>query len=735
MLEAFVEPIAEAARYGEYLLQELKWDTSRNFSSTKHMARLVGKKLDRKHSAVGSIVVSHSDLEGVARYTFLGIDNFAIDSESNYDNLEKDEDLIEATYSHALVPWTSSKYYTVPLGAVFNTTSGIPFVCAESKSIKTCTVKWDFVTSNAETLLAFKAADGWNNYKYLNVPVVQGIQKEATLGYSDGSAGQSFLLATTDVEAADNYYTEQFCYIEVEDTAGNVTRWNEIYHLQLADTTSRVFEIEILDDLSGTSIKFGDSINGAIPSNGSKLTLHYLETLGEEGNVVNLYDFQNEISGATLPGDSEYKNLSIGCQNMWPIIGGKDLEKLSEFKENAETAYAKNYEILHTYTELIDSINSISPIPLMKVRTSTFYETTQVNSTKVLLSKIGITGLSTAMQPLNSVETSLFEAVLNTDLNKKVLSNKYIKYIAPKIVEIDSTVNIEPTMTIQSKEDFTTDLENHLIAKYGKSNVEPIDCYKQADLLREALQYSSSIDSIQSTSLLTIKAEDVSYGILGAQADYYFLFKFTYPELDIDVTGIEGFCDRSLADGNEIPYVYNVNINGNPVTYVIKETSLSENNKILFEQDAYFTDLNAIYLYENLSTELSKYVIKPLSVEKHAFTRKELQSIANLNVSSTEPFATTSDEKGVYFYVSRSADSPVFYLALSAQVVANCLGYKADVTDANISKIYNNLLSSIDAANTNLTVSFEPSDKTVNSDWDTVMYYNHILVNLEDTIN
>lgn len=733
LLEAITEPLAELGRYGEYLLQELKWDTSRNYSSTKHMARLVGKKLDRKHSAVGSIIVSHSDLEGVARYSFLGLDNFSVDSESDYDNLYKDETLTETLYTHSLVPWTSKKNYTIPLGAIFNTKSNVTFICAETRKIKPFSSSWKTINLNSDSLLGFKASDGWNNYKYLTVPIVQGIQKTVNLGYSTGLAGQTFLVSTLDIEAADNYYTRQFCYIEVEDLEGNITKWSEIYHLQLADSTDRVFEIDILDDLSGTIIKFGDSITGATPPQGAKITFHYLETLGTKGNVTTLYDFQNEISGAELPADSEYLNLSIGCQNMWPITGGKDLETLAEFKENAETAYAKNYEILHTYEELLDSINSISPIPLLKVRTSTFYENTQINSTKVLLSKIGITGLSTSMQPLNSMESSLFEKVLNSELNKNVLSNKYIKYIAPKIIEVDSYVDIEPKMGLQSKEDFQEDLENHLLALYGKSNINPVDCYKQADLLRASLQHSSIIDSIQTTNLLTTNFTNVFFGRLGSQADFYFLFQFDFPELITDVLSMEGFCNKSLLDGNEVCYIFNVSIVGSNNTLIVSEYSKEENDKILFEQSDYFTDTTLKYLYKNSLTNSFKYDIKPLYLEKHTFSKKELQSSKNLKTSTTEPFSTGTDLKGVYFYVSRSANSPQFFLALNAQVVANQLGYKSTVTKDNISRIYNNLLSAWDSSNVHITVSFEPTDKTVNINWDSVMYYNNITVNVSES--
>lgn len=739
LLEAIAEPMAELGRYSEYLLQELKWDTSRNFSSAKHMARLVGKKLDRKHSAVGSIIVSHSDPTGVSRYAFLGIDNFSVDSESNYDNLELDSSRSETTYTHALVPWTSVSQYKVPIGAIFNTTSGVSFISAETKSIQTCTVSWDSVNTSFESLNSFRSKDGWNNYKYLTIPVVQGIQKELLIGTSDGTAGQSFLISSIDIEAADNYYTKQFCYIEVEDTEGNVTKWTEIQHLQLATSTETVFELEILDDLSGTAVKFGDGISGAIPASNSRITIHYLETLGTEGNVTELYSFQNEISGAELPSNSGYNNLSIGCQNMWPIIGGKDLETLSEFKANTETAYAKNYEILHTYSELLDAINSISPIPLIKVSTETFYEESQINSTKVLTSKIGITGLSTAMQPLNSSEANLFETVINTELNKKVLSNKYIGYVAPEIVEVNTALEVELKTALQDVTAFETDVSDHLIANFGKNNINPINSYKQADILREALQYSSNIDSIEATSLLTVKAaaENVSYGVLGSQADSYFLFKLTFPKLAQNVYGFEGFCDKSLADGNEVYCVINTSINGYNSTFIVKETTYSENSKYLFEQDTYFSSTTTTYLYENNITELSKYVIKPLLVEKHVFTRNELKDSSNLSFSTTEPFAITNDSKGIWFGVTRTASQPTYYVALSANVVAEYLGYSEEITTENsatvLPKIYNNLLSSIDSDSTKISISIEPADKTVNSLWNTVIYYDNIETIVQDS--
>lgn len=725
MIESIAESEAEIARYGEYLLQELKWDTSRNFSSTKQMARLVGKKLDRKHSATGTIIVSHSDLEGVARYSFLGVNNFAIDAESNYDNQEKDESLTADSYKYALTPWLDTNVYTIPLNAVFSTKNGINFICAESKSIQTWVSNWSTVEKSYTALQSFKASDGWNGYKYLTIPVVQGDLKEVTLGTSDGTASQTFLVSSLDIEAADNYYTKQFCYIEITDTDNNTTKWTEIQHLQTAESTDTVFEINILDDLSGTEIKFGDSTNGAIPSENSTIVFHFLETKGADGNVTDLYSFQNEISGVTLPTNTKYASLSIGCQNMWPIIGGKDLETLSEFKANAETAYAKNYEILHTFTELLDNINTISPIPLIKVKTKTYYETSTINNTTLYKNIIGITGLTTGLTVLNTLEKSIFEKVINTELNSKVLSNKTIRYAEPDIVEIDSAIDVELKNPIISTDDFKLSIEDHLQNIYGKANLDTIDCYMQADLIKESLNYSNNIGSIQSTSLFTIDCSSISYGSVennnGEIEDKYFLFTFTLPDVEMDMYSREGYCNRSLVDGNEIPYIFNINIADNKTTFIIKETDNTINTAFLYDVDPFFDIETAslIYLYNFTDTE-NKYSIQQLLKEKHTFLRKELASSVNLQ------FATTEDYSYKSFNITRGSKTLTAYLLLDANTIANFLGFNNTVTSSNIKKVYNALLTSIDNGFSKISVSFEPADKTVNGTWNTIMYYNNI---------
>lgn len=731
MIEAEAESEAEVARYGEYLLQELKWDTSRNFSSTKHMARLVGKKLDRKHSAVGTIIVSHTDPAGIPRYSYLGVDNFSIDSESDYDDQTQDTSLTQTTYAHALTPWLDVVNYSIPKGTIFSTKNGINFVAANTKTINTWTAQWSSIRNNNQSLQNFYASNGWDGYKYLTIPIVQGDLKEVNLGVSTGEGSQSFIVSTVDIEAADSYYTKQFCYVEVTDTDGNTTTWEEIQHLQTAINTDKVFEINILDNLTGTEIKFGDGICGAIPSENATITLHYLETKGAEGNVTELYSFQEEISNLDISSiqstTTVYSNLAVGCQNMWPIIGGKDLETLDEYKENAETAYAKNYKILHTFTELIDNINLISPIPLLKIKTKDFYEITTINSTKVYVPVVGISGLSTGLEPLNTTEQALFNKILNEELNDQILSNKKIKYISPNIIELDTNMELELKNSIIDEQSYIENMQEYLQEHLGKASIDTMDYYAQADVPRLALNYSENIGSYQIVNLFTVKHSDLSYGTLIDKTKYYFTFTFTLPPVYVDTYSKEKYCNLSLADGNEIPFIFNININNNKTTILVKETEgIAENESYIYHIDNYF-DSSTLQLLNVLDTSSTKYKYQTYQTLKiqNTFNRKELQDIANISLNTELTYGNP------YIYFERDSNTLTMYLLLDADVIANQLGFNQEsVSSSDILRIYSQLYNSLDNGNSKVTLSLEPSDKTVSCDWNTIIYYNNIDINI-----
>ena len=111
LLDAIAEGNAEEARYMEYLLGEKKWKTAMNISSLQSNADLISYKRQLPKSAIGYVVVSHTDPVGNDRLQYYGNYFFDLDAASDYDNIEKDDDAdIEA--KHALTPWTCNDSYT-----------------------------------------------------------------------------------------------------------------------------------------------------------------------------------------------------------------------------------------------------------------------------------------------------------------------------------------------------------------------------------------------------------------------------------------------------------------------------------------------------------------------------------------------------------------------------------------------------------------------------------------------
>ena len=124
ILKAWSEMGAEYSRYLEYLYQEKKFKNARNLSSITHLTDLVGYKRNLPKSAVGYVVVSHTDKNGVNRLENYGTEFFDLDATSDYDELTQKKSATREE-SSALVPWTANKSYAIPEGTVITSSTGI----------------------------------------------------------------------------------------------------------------------------------------------------------------------------------------------------------------------------------------------------------------------------------------------------------------------------------------------------------------------------------------------------------------------------------------------------------------------------------------------------------------------------------------------------------------------------------------------------------------------------------
>lgn len=477
IIDTIADGRAEDARYMEYLFHEKKWKTAMNMSSLQADGDLIGYKRNLPQSAIGYILVSHTDEEGNNRLENYGNYFFDVDAKSDYDDLEKDLNapLEERT---SLVPWICDENYIIPKNTRFIASNGIEFFSIAEVTSKTLKKPWSAISSNGTLLKSFYEKGGWNGIKYSKVPVIQGIQRRVSLGKTKkGIRNQSFKLPTLNVEAGINEISCRYFSIEIITDAGETIKYIEIPRLGMASAIDNVFEKSILKDESGVKIKFGNGINGNIPPEGV-VWVNYIETLGINGNITAKY----QINTMVFPGNTPMKDprtnqisTFLHCTNISPLLGGKDIESVEEFKENAPTSYLKSYTIA-TNKAYLEAIKKYSPLSLLHIK---MYPDSSITSKQINgvigenvvdgvldeLTEISDTFNVTALLsngeiiPEEEVESSFINP-LQTALYDVKGPSDIIKYVAPNLIEVAPSIKVT-----SSNVSFTQDEIKELLAE------------------------------------------------------------------------------------------------------------------------------------------------------------------------------------------------------------------------------------------------------------------------------
>lgn len=380
ILKVFAEEENELARYLEFLYQEKKFKNARTLSAISSMTDLVGYKQQLPKSAIGYVIVSHTDKDGANRLENYGVDFFDLDAESDYDDLARKANASTEERA-ALVPWTANESYAIPAGTIFKSSDGTQFIATESVESRSLKEPYSSIKNDPVKYADFVSAGGWNGIKYLKVPVIQGIQRTKQIGQAEGTRFESFTLDTLDIENASNIISSNYFNITVEpyrkssltgedESTGEVQTWEKIDNIRLAGPYDKVFETKILNDEGKLLIKFGDGITGQLLPENAILTVNYLETKGASGNVsakfqVTSVQLQNE-SMQVDPRTNQVSNF-ICCTNISPIMGGKDIEAEEDLKENAPVSYLKSYTV-SSKKSYMHQIEKNSPVNLLHLQ-------------------------------------------------------------------------------------------------------------------------------------------------------------------------------------------------------------------------------------------------------------------------------------------------------------------------------------------------------------------------------
>ena len=562
VLKAIAESGAEDDRYMEQLYREKKWKTAMDFSSLEAQGDLLSYKRQLPNSAIGYVIVSHTDEEGKDRLSYYGSYYYDLDAESDYDDITKAATADESA-RHALVPWTCDKGYSIPKGTRFVTGSGVEFFSTEVVSSKT--LKKKYSEMNDVDLEAFKSRGGWKGIKYLKIPVMQGIQKTVSIGRTTANSRfQSFVLPTLDVDAASNEVSCNYFSVYIQPQNGEPVIFTEIDKLSSASSIDNVFEKSILKDESGIKIKFGDGLSGAIPPEGI-VYVKYVETLGASGNINAKYQVNTMIlpTGYKIkdPRTDTYATF-LSCTNVCAISGGRDIEAVEDYKVNAPTSYLKSYTIA-TNKAYLNAIDKYSPLNLLHCKifpdesiTSEQVDTTigedvreeVANELNTISSNINITAMLSNGEEIPDEEVDdTFLNPLQTSIYDMKGPSDTIKFIQPNLIELVTSFKVTSSSYDYTEDEIAERIKEIIAEDYDIFNQdfnEPIYTSKLIALAK-TYKFTDTV-SVITEAVAKVYNDKIDTTYVSIMNDYILIIPFNFDKVYMSDLINQGFKDCTV---------------------------------------------------------------------------------------------------------------------------------------------------------------------------------------------
>jgi hypothetical protein len=575
LLDVFADALAELARYLEYALGEKKWKTAQNLSSLATVIPLIGRKTKRKRSAISYVVVSHTDVTGKNRLANLGRTFFNLDDASNYDDISLTPN---ASYrdTQALVPWTHPTPYIIPRGTRFIASNGTEYVATEAVSSRSLLSPYSSIINSAVKKQEFFNNGGWEGIKYLKVPVIQGKVRTTVLGIAKGDRFESLLLPSAFCEEAGNSISRAFLRMFVNTTPSipeNREEWILVPNILLASSLDKVFEVTNTSDFSGVIFKTGDGITGQRLPAGAQVTLEYLETLGNSGNLSKKYQISEVIfpeNVAMIDPRTNQQTTFISATNISPIFGGKDEETGEELRTEAPLDYLKYYGIATT-SAYESQIKNYSQVGLDKVKVFSgnkeelldFLETSGlssqanelVNSAQKVLY---ITAVGADGEFIEDADNNLLAPIVKSIGDLKAPSDS-LAYIDPNFVKLRLNVIVYSDSTDQSDDSIKLIEKQALYDKYSIFNMR----FKQPFYSSEFSSLAHSFPFVDSTDTFIEAIADSEFTedtveVIPASGNYPELYKIKFRFDSIYGKSIFARGMRNYSEG--APYLLKVHL-------------------------------------------------------------------------------------------------------------------------------------------------------------------------------
>ena len=319
------------------------------------------------------------------------------------------------------------------------------------------------------------------NADYVDIPVIQGEKTEKTVEITSTAYPElryaAIVIKDPDIE--NSLYSVKV----------NGVLWTEVNSIRLATSNEDLYyTLQTLSDFSGVEITFGNGVFGKKLEYGDIVTFEYLQTKGEDGNV---------LSGGIITSvdtalkDESGTDVELFCTNLDALVGGSDYESVESIRSTAPLSFqtgnraisSSDYATLIKQTNLVDKVQVWGEKEINEDagnKPGTYVEASE--------NLIYITGIT--VDPETGIGLPLSESsksLIREALNDKKGTTDILQFVDTQVVYVTFESEVYISNTKYSSEQVIGNIHNALVSEYSlseaayKKNLYFSDYYKTID--------------------------------------------------------------------------------------------------------------------------------------------------------------------------------------------------------------------------------------------------------------
>ena len=319
------------------------------------------------------------------------------------------------------------------------------------------------------------------NANYVDIPVIQGEKTEKTVEITSTAYPElryaAIVIKDPDIE--NSLYSVKV----------NGVLWTEVNSIRLATSNEDLYyTLQTLSDFSGVEITFGNGVFGKKLEYGDIVTFEYLQTKGEDGNV---------LSGGIITSvdtalkDESGSDVELFCTNLDALVGGSDYESVESIRSTAPLSFqtgnraisSSDYATLIKQTNLVDKVQVWGEKEINEDAGNK--PGTYVESSENLIYITGIT-----VDPETGIGLPLSESsksLIREALNDKKGTTDILQFVDTQVVYVTFESEVYISNTKYSSEQVIGNVHSALASEYSllgaayKKNLYFSDYYKTID--------------------------------------------------------------------------------------------------------------------------------------------------------------------------------------------------------------------------------------------------------------